>query len=206
MTGVRLLERADQQPKDKTLLFDLLNKEIARLERKVSEFLTYAKPRLPRLQETPLAPLFEEVHNVLTNDGRLLEKVKFEASVKPKNLAWPLDRDQIKEALLNLCINALQALKGMGSISLQAKSFYQGILEIQVKDNGPGIPMDALPHIFKPFYSRRPKGTGLGLAICKDIIESHGGHITVTSIPRLNTTFRITLPRERSQEAQPTLV
>jgi two-component system, NtrC family, sensor histidine kinase HydH len=113
--------------------------------------------------------------------------------VKPSTLTWPLDADRMKEALLNICVNALQALRGSGSLRLEARCYYAGVLEMLVRDNGPGIPASVLPHIFKPFYSRRSDGTGLGLAISKDIIEQHRGHITVTSVPNLHTTFRITL-------------
>lgn len=199
MTGIKLLERAEPQLDDKKLVFDLLNREIARLESKVSEFLTYARPRLPHRRETGLSSLLEEIRELLFTDPQMRERVTFKASVSPADLSWLLDRDQIKEALLNLCHNAVQAFEETGTISVEVKSFYAGILEILVKDNGSGIALDALPHIFKPFYSRRTQGTGLGLAICKDIIEGHGGHITVTSIPSLNTTFRITLPGENSR-------
>ena len=132
---------------------------------------------------------------VLVTNRELAGGAEIKITLQPGLTTWPMDADQIKEALLNICTNALQALNGTGTLTVEGKSFYEGVLEIIVRDNGPGIPRDALPHIFKPFYSRRTGGTGLGLAIAKDVIESHGGHITATSIPRLSTSFRITLPR-----------
>ena len=195
ITGVKLLEKGGQDEEERELVFGLLNRETARLERKLSEFLAYAKPRLPHRVKTHLPDLFEEIAAVLSTDRQRLGEVSIRLSIQAGLSDWPLDADQIKEALLNICINGLQSLGGRGSLSIEAGSFYEGILEIIIRDNGPGIPADALPHIFKPFYTCRPGGTGLGLAISRDIIENHGGHIAVTSVPNLSTTFRITLPR-----------
>lgn len=193
ITGIKLIEKNSPYGQESDLVFALLKRETARLERKVQEFLSYAKPRLPQLVETLISALFEEVESVLSTDRQLLGKVAIVTAIEPPQLAWPLDADRMKEALLNICINALQALQGNGTLRLEARCYYEGVLEIVVRDNGPGIPSDALPHIFKPFYSQRSEGTGLGLAISKDIIENHRGHITVTSVQNLHTTFRITL-------------
>jgi two-component system, NtrC family, sensor histidine kinase HydH len=204
ITGVKLLEKGAQPPKEKELIFGLLKRETARLERKISEFLSYAKPRMPRPTQTYLPSFFEEIRAVLATDRKLLGDATINMTLQPGLTTWPVDTDQIKEALLNICTNALHALGGSGTLTIEVKSFYQGVLEIFVRDNGPGIPKDALPHIFKPFYSRRTGGTGLGLAISKEIIESHGGHISVTSIPKLITSFRITIPWPKNA-APPTL-
>jgi len=192
-TGIKLLKRDSLQGEESDLIFALLERETARLERKVQEFLSYAKPRLPQVAETPISALFREIESVLTTDRQLLGEVAIITAIEPPLLTWPLDADRVKEALLNICINALQALQGNGTLRLEARCYFERALEIFVRDNGPGIPSDALPHIFKPFYSRRSEGTGLGLAISKDILANHRGHITVTSIPNLHTTFRITL-------------
>ncbi|MHC1742677.1 MAG: PAS domain-containing sensor histidine kinase [Syntrophobacteraceae bacterium] len=106
---------------------------------------------------------------------------------------WWLDGDQIKEAALNLCVNALQSLQGEGHLWLEARASGER-LEITVRDDGAGIPREIIPNIFRPFYSLRTAGTGLGLAICKEIVDAHGGRISVSSIPRHMTVFRITLP------------
>lgn len=194
ITGIKLLEKGGQQAEDRELIFGLLKRETARLEKKVAEFLAYARGRTPLFIPTDVALLFKEVQAVLSTDTQLLGNVNLRVKVATGSTTWPLDADQIKEALLNLSTNALQAMQGTGTLTLEAR-FHENMLEILVRDNGPGIPLDAIPHIFRPFYSRRHEGTGLGLAICKEIIESHGGRIEVTSIPRRNTTFRITIPR-----------
>ncbi len=193
ITGIKLLEKKSVGSHDADMIFSLVKREIMRLNRKVDEFLSYAKPRLPQLRATPIARLFAEVKDILSTDQGLIGDVSVITEVQPSQLTWFLDADRMKEALLNICVNALQALHGKGTLRLEARSYYEGILEMKIRDNGPGIPAGALPHIFKPFFSRRSEGTGLGLSISRDIIECHRGHITVTSIPNLHTTFRITL-------------
>ena len=195
ITGIKLLEKGDQKPEERDLLFGLLRKETARLESRLSEFLAYAKTRTPRPTPTDISTLFREIEAILSTDAQLLGEAELKSAVQPDLPEWPLDTYQMKEVLLNLCVNALKAMRGKGGVlSLEARS-HGDLLEIIVRDNGPGIPLDGLPHIFKPFYSRRPDGTGLGLAISKEIVESHAGRITVTSFPKLGATFRITLPR-----------
>jgi signal transduction histidine kinase len=193
ITGIRLLEKGGQSQKEYDLIYELLGRETTRLERKLSEFLSYAKPRLPQPMDVFIPSLFENIKNILLTDKQLAGDVTIKLVVDPSLTTWSLDPEQIKEALLNICMNALQALGGKGMLSIGVRSRGEA-LEIFVNDNGPGIPSDALPHIFEPFYSRRSEGTGLGLAISKEIIESQGGRITVTSVPYFNTTFRITLP------------
>ncbi len=193
LTGIRLLEKDPPDPQQKALILDLLKKETRRLERKLSEFLGYAKGREPERRPTDVRRLLEDVRAVLSSDEDLAGRVDIRVNVHEEADAFSLDADLMKEVLLNLGQNALQAMEGEGTLRFVARPVPEG-LEILVQDTGPGIPSSSLPDIFKPFFSRRPDGTGLGLAICKDIVEAHGGRITVTSLPRVQTTFRIILP------------
>ena len=197
-TGLKLLEKADRPPRERQLVVDLLHREIRRLDTKLTEFLTYARPRRPLLKPCSVPGLLEEVRTLLKADRDRLGQTQIQVTVRPGLADWPLDRDQLKEVLLNLGTNALQALGGAGRVVLEARR-NQDLLELFVRDNGPGIPPDALPHVFQPFFSRRAGGTGLGLAIAKDRVEAHGGRILVTSIAHLHTVFRILLPK--SQES-----
>lgn len=193
ITGIRLLEKGGQGTEEQRLIYELLIRETLRLERKVSEFLEYARPRLPHPVPTPVAALIDEVCSLLRTDQGLLGAVALHVSVDQGVPHWPLDGDQVKEALLNLCVNALQSLQGRGNLWLEARAAGDR-LDLLVRDDGPGLPKDILPHVFRPFYSLRVGGSGLGLAICKEIVDAHQGRITVTSIPGHATTFRITLP------------
>jgi signal transduction histidine kinase len=119
--------------------------------------------------------------------------VSIDVFVEDSSLNWSMDGEQVKEVLLNLGVNALQAMNGRGILAFRAHE-KENSLVISVQDNGPGIGVDALPHIFKPFYTRRSDGTGLGLSICQQIIEAHGGRITTLTGPFEGTTFRIIFP------------
>ncbi len=109
---------------------------------------------------------------------------------------------QLEQVLLNLLINARQAMLGRGgSLTIKATATGESEVKIQVIDTGPGIPENLLPKIFQPFFTTKgttkkdeARGTGLGLAICKDIIEHHKGRITVESKVGEGTTFNVFLP------------
>jgi len=194
MTGIKLLEKSCQSEEETRVLSELLKNETFRLERKLSQFLSYAKPRSPHLTDAQVGTLLEELRTLLITDQQLVRNVTVKLAIDPDLTVWPLDYDQTKESLLNLCINALQSLGGVGLLILEAKT-RGDTLELFVRDNGPGIPIDEIAHIFKPFYSKKAGGSGLGLAISRQLIESQGGRISVTSIPRLNTSFKISIPR-----------
>jgi signal transduction histidine kinase len=99
----------------------------------------------------------------------------------------------MKEVILNLVTNALQAMHGRGRLIL--RSFQtQGRQWIQVSDDGPGIAPEHLDHIFKPFFTRKRDGTGLGLAIVQGIVEDHGGTIQARSVPGRGATFTLSWP------------
>jgi PAS domain S-box-containing protein len=195
ITGIKIIEKDCGRNENTALIFDLLRRETLRLDKKLNEFLSYAKPRFPQLNETRIDKLFEDIRALLSADQQLLGEVIVVSESYPRDLSWRMDADRMREAILNICINSLQAMAGKGTLRLEARFYYRGVVEIIIRDTGPGIAAESLPHIFKPFYSRRSGGTGLGLAITKDIIEHHHGHISVTSIPGLHTTFRITLRR-----------
>jgi signal transduction histidine kinase len=120
------------------------------------------------------------------------------------------DSVQLEQVLLNLLINARQAMMGKGgSLTLKAAATEKNEVRIQVIDTGTGIPENLLPKIFQPFFTTKgttrkdeARGTGLGLAICKDIVEHHRGQITVESQVGQGTTFSILLPAAESEESK----
>jgi signal transduction histidine kinase len=104
------------------------------------------------------------------------------------------DRDHLRQVLLNLVLNAAQAMRARGgSVTLGAAATRDGAV-ITVTDTGPGIPPDVLPRIFDPYFTTRPDGLGLGLTISRRIVEAHGGVLDVESRPG-RTVFSLTLPR-----------
>jgi two-component system NtrC family sensor kinase len=109
--------------------------------------------------------------------------------------AIPVETGPLGQVILNLILNATQAMKGSGTLTLATRRL-DGVAELAVADTGPGIPADVLPRIFEPFFSTKgpTAGTGLGLSISYGIVRRHGGRILVESIPGTGTTFRVQLP------------
>jgi two-component system NtrC family sensor kinase len=104
--------------------------------------------------------------------------------------------------LLNLLLNALQAIDSKGKIAVNVKSRGPTAV-VEVTDNGRGIPADQLPNVFRPFYTTKGDGTGLGLSLARRIVEDHHGRIDVTSVLGQGTTFAVILPLERSAVKDP---
>jgi two-component system NtrC family sensor kinase len=112
-----------------------------------------------------------------------------------------IDAEQIKQVLLNILLNAIQAIEGQGEIWIETRIVYatrqvkrEAFLQIEIRDNGIGIPPENLDHVFDPFFSTRPEGSGLGLAISHQIVHEHGGFIDVESEVGKGTSFRIHFP------------
>lgn len=105
------------------------------------------------------------------------------------------DPNKLKQVVINLLMNAAQAMNGEGRIMLRTACCGNGV-ELVISDNGPGIPGELLPSIFDPFFTTKPEGsgTGLGLYLCRNIVREHGGEIIVESLPGNGATFRVRLP------------
>ena len=175
--------------------------EIGRLERLVSEFLAYARPRPLRLSEVAAIDLLIAVKEVLAGqisqrgaDVRIVDDSE-EASVR-------VDEEQIRQLLLNLLQNALAATEDTGrraDILLLARREGQRV-ELEVHDNGRGIPPEERTRIFEAFYSTRKGGIGLGLAIARRIAQAHGGTLTCESDFGFGSRFSLSLPRVLHEE------
>jgi signal transduction histidine kinase len=159
------------------------------------------------LGEVDLQKLVEETLLVLAREPQK-DGIALRVQIQPGLHAWG-DAVQLEQVLLNLLINARQAMLGKGagggSILIRAAAEGSGQLRLQVIDTGPGIPLKLLPKIFQPFFTTKgtarrgeTKGTGLGLAICKQIVEHHKGRIEVDSEVGKGTTFSIILPIAQS--------
>jgi two-component system sensor histidine kinase HydH len=149
--------------------------EVDRLERVVSGLLEYTRPRAPRKVPLNLGESIESAADLLRGDPRS-EGVKLITKIEPGLPPALADPDQMRQVLVNLVVNALQALNGEGKVTVSARLVNKR-LWVDVADNGPGLPEDAADQIFDPFFSTKERGTGLGLAIVKRIIKAHGGEI-----------------------------
>jgi signal transduction histidine kinase len=167
--------------------------EIARLDYIITEFLQALRPSPPKKQFVSLNTVVEETLTLLRpeleNRGLLVESSLSE-SLPPVQL----DPGQMKQVLVNLLKNAMQATNKGGSITLSS-GFTPDAVWLSVADTGSGIPPELLNQIFQPFYTTKQKGTGLGLMIVQRIVRDHDGRIELESKPGRGTTFKIWLPR-----------
>jgi hypothetical protein len=166
--------------------------EIAQINHILTDLLQTARPHPPAIRRSDVNTTVE--HAVMLARQQALSK-PIEIAFK-KNPAVPEvehDSDQIHQVLLNLMINAIQAIEGSGKIMVEVGS-HDTWATIAVSDTGRGILPEHLPNIFRPFYTTKGDGTGLGLSLARRIVEEHGGHIDVTSTVGKGTRFVVTLP------------
>ncbi len=201
LTGVKLLEKGAQGESERELVLSLLRKETLRLKEKLSEFLAYARPRKPNLTSGLVADMLQETVAQLQQDSELTKDVKITYDSAVDEALCYFDRAKMKEVILNLAVNGLQALNGNGTLRLTSFQSH-GQQWIQVTDNGPGITAENLDQIFRPFFTSKREGTGLGLAIAQGIVEDHGGQIRVSSVPDRETTFTVSWPMSNKKAAE----
>jgi PAS domain S-box-containing protein len=177
---------------------DVSKGEIARLDYIVTQFLQAIRPSAPKFSDASLNDVVRETLDLLRPE---LENRRLNVAEKPARrlpLA-PLDAGQIKQALLNLIKNAMQAMTPGGTLTVETGQNTEEVW-VSVADTGGGIPPDQVNLIFEPFFTTKKKGTGLGLMIVQRIVRQHGGHIELESRVGLGTTFRIWLPRREKQQ------
>jgi signal transduction histidine kinase len=162
----------------------------------LDSLLSLARPIALRLEPMPVASVLDEVAEFIRL--RAADRA-VDVTVKAKTeLIARLDRRVLGQALLNLALNAIDAMRGGGHLTFEAERVAEsGFLAIAVMDTGSGIPSEHLDVIFEPYYSTKLHGTGLGLAITRRIVEEHGGSIRVSSEPGKGTTFTVLLVEQR---------
>jgi two-component system sensor histidine kinase HydH len=157
--------------------------EVDRINRVVTDLLTFARPMTVEISPTDITELVEHSVRLVEADA-LSREVTINRKISDLN-RLPMDANQITQALLNLLLNALQAVPPKGNIEIGADlDASESQLHLWVIDNGPGIPSNKIEKVFEPFYTTREKGTGLGLSIVHKIAENHNGEIRVNSPPK----------------------
>jgi signal transduction histidine kinase len=170
----------------------VLDTEIDRLDAVVKRFLDFSRPMDVKLEPTQLADLLREVLDVAQPQ---LEKAKVQvAQLLPIDVPEVfVDRALLKQAVLNLVLNAVEAMPNGGQLQLTLSRRGE-MAEITVGDTGRGIPVEHRQKVFQLFFTTRPGGSGIGLASTFRIVQLHNGSIDFTSEMGRGTTFRIELP------------
>ncbi len=165
--------------------------ECDRINQLVSALLDAARPRPPEFLPTPLAATLEQVRQLLL--GKFEHKgIHLEIDLDGAPQVLTCDRDQLKQMLFNLLLNAVQVLPPGGRVEVHARPVTGGV-EIQVDDDGPGVPAAERERILEPFVSRRAGGTGLGLSIVQQLARLHGGRLRVDASPLGGARFSLYL-------------
>ncbi|HZH81534.1 MAG TPA: ATP-binding protein [Phototrophicaceae bacterium] len=175
-------------------------KEVDRICGLINDLLSFARPSKPNVSP-------EAINDVVENITRILE-----TQAKEKNVAifrefsdnlpkvW-IDREQMKQVFMNLILNAIQAMQEGGSLSIATRSVARTgadpvgeFVQVEIRDTGVGIPEENLQHIFDPFFTSKDEGSGLGLAVSHQIVQEHGGFVTVESTVGKGTAFFVHVP------------
>jgi PAS domain S-box-containing protein len=168
------------------------------LNRTLEDLLQFARPRPLKLTRVPLDTLLRETVRLFESDERCTG-VKVE--VPACDAVLRVDVDYLHQALLNLLLNAAQAMKGQGSVRVTVDRLDDRV-RIQVADRGPGIPQELRPRVFEPFFTTKHRGTGLGLALVRKAVEQHGGEVRFDCPDEGGTVFHISLPLEPPHGAE----
>ena len=160
----------------------------------VSDLLGFARKKSPTLKETDLNDVVTSALSSIPISENI--KVTTKLGEVPPML---LDQEQIRRVFINIILNAVQVMPEGGKLTIQT-SKHDNSVKITFKDTGTGIPEENLPKLFTPLFSTKAKGVGLGLTICKQIVEGHGGNITVKSKVDKGSTFTVRLPIRVKEE------
>jgi signal transduction histidine kinase len=180
--------RDDQALTDRV---EKLDEIVQAMEQIVNDFLTFARPAVDQPEEIEVATAIRNVVDFETLD-RERANIRLALELEP-GASVLADRGKFQRALLNLMVNARQAMPDGGTLRIESKQLRSNV-RIVVQDTGPGISPEDLSHIFESYFTTKPDGSGLGLAIVRRTIEDFGGQIACTSRIGEGTSFTIELP------------
>ena len=183
---------ASPEGSDESRMADIMTREVLRLDKVVGDLLDFARPDVLNLTDVRLNELVERARDMVRSDMDA-RKIRFEAELPEPPLSVRLDRDRMTQVLLNLFLNAVQAMPDGGRLMVRARM--EGTeLALDVADTGCGIAPERLADIFSPYFTTKASGTGLGLSIVHKSVEAHDGTIEVASTPGEGTVFKLRFP------------
>ena len=177
----------------------VVKKEARRLNRILSDFLSFARPREPKRLVGDIREIVDQVVALIRDDASRARDVEISVRVDPEVSPFAFDADQITQVVWNIALNGVEAMDGSGRLGITV-GLREGQVAIDISDTGRGMPAEERRRVFEPFYSRKPAGTGLGLTIARRIVATHGGRIEIESTPGRGTCFTILLPQGQDDD------
>jgi two-component system sensor histidine kinase PilS (NtrC family) len=200
MRGSIQMLRADMEGESsQTELMGIILRESDRLNRIISDFLNYARPRSIIQSKVDVGELLRQTFTLLRNSAEISDSQTIKEEVPAHPVLITADSEQLQQVFWNLARNALQAMPGGGTLRAGVERHSQNCLRIGFSDTGRGMTPEQVEHLFEPFSSTTG-GTGLGLSIVYQIIRDHGGTINVRSREGKGTTITIELPADAEKE------
>jgi signal transduction histidine kinase len=178
---------SDAAPEIRTKSREIID-EADKVAAQLNEFINYSRPREVRRTVLPLGSVVNEVVRTLSYD---LDEKHIRLQVQGDQLSIQADEQLLRQALFNLLLNAIQAVNGAGEIQIFAQKSGASEALLEVRDNGPGVPLDRRTEIFKPYFTTQKTGTGLGLAVVQQIVLAHGWDIACLANQPKGAVFRI---------------
>ena len=193
-----LAEDLSKDPRQSEVVSEMRH-QVSRLTHTMESLLSFARPAKAKLRSTDVNGSIEKVLFLIGQQSRggPVTVVPQLENALPPVLADPF---QLEQVFLNICLNACQAMKGGGTLTVRSRAG-DGNVVVEIEDTGPGIPSDLRAQIFKPFFTTKREGNGLGLAISARIVAEHGGHIGYRCPPDGGTVFTVTLQQARPGRA-----
>jgi PAS domain S-box-containing protein len=192
--SVEVLQRELKLDGESADLMALIARESARLNKFVTDLLSYSRERDLALEPVTLDDHLRELVGTLRHDPRRTDGMRVEFQPGPSDARVAVDAEQIRQVWLNLAANALEALGERGTLTVTWVARGADQVAVEFRDDGPGIPPEDLRRVGEPFFTTKRGGTGLGLAIAQRIVERHGGVLTLESVAGRGTTARVMLP------------
>lgn len=191
-----LLPTRFEDPEFRRRFASLIPAEVERIDSLTQQLLDLSNPRRHQMERLSLnTAILETIDLMLTRAGEARVALTSQLTAAP-DIIWA-DPSAIRQVLINLLINAFQALEAVENdriVEVRTRNSPNGSIVLEVSDNGPGIPPEQRTRLFHPFASTKTKGMGLGLAVCADILHEHRATIIVPDVARPGATFRITFP------------
>ncbi|SFT04153.1 nitrogen regulation protein NR(II) [Paenibacillus sp. BC26] len=186
----------ERSPEHQQEYFRIVMDELDRANSIINDFLSLAQNRIIEKESCSLHDILNEIMPLLWADANLRGQ-SIELRLAERIPALMLNEKEMKQLILNLARNGMEAMDQHGVLTIQTES-HTDYVELRVNDNGSGIPKEKLERLFEPFFTTKSRGTGLGLPLCLSIIERHGGGIQVDSEEGIGTTFIVKIDRSRN--------